>query len=161
MNMILAGLVFCVVVCVRTDFGCLSPCLWWFRVRLGCFELALVSGKSASWVLKCFVENCLAGVWFFCVVVCVEQIRVLVPVRLNCSDLQACWRVLAGRPLLASAVVVGTDGSLDVLGRQSGWVACFLVETGLFFGAPKGQLIPGFGWFFLCQRSVCLTWRDC
>ena len=27
LNMVLAGLVFCVVVCLRTDFGCLSPCL--------------------------------------------------------------------------------------------------------------------------------------
>ena len=53
-------------------------------------------------------------VWsgFLCVVVCVEQIWVLVPLR---SGLQAIWRVPAGRSPLAVAVVVGTDVPLDVV----------------------------------------------
>ena len=67
----------------------------------------------------------------------------LVPVRLSCSE--------------AVAVVVGTGVPLMFLGRHSGWVACFLVESGPFWGVPRGQLLPGFGWILLCQRSVCLS----
>ena len=43
----------------------------------------------------------------------------------------------------------GTDKPLDVLGHRSGWVACFLVEVGPFFGVPKGRLPPRFGWVLL------------
>ena len=90
----------------------------------------------------------LAGVWFFCVVVCLEQIRVLVPVRLSCSDLQTCWRVPASRPLLAGAVVAGTGVPLEVLRGVSpaGWRASWL----------KGQLLLGSAGFSFVSAQFAL-----
>ena len=80
-----------------------------------------------------------------CIVVCLEQIRVLVPARLVCSGFGPARSFL----------------QVDLFWPWPWWLGSVsLVEVGLFFEVSKGWLLPGVCWV-LCQRSVCRTWRDC
>ena len=64
------------------------------------------------------------------------MVSVLVgPIGAGLLWVSACRVVLAIQPLPGSD---RTGKPLDVLGHRSGWVACFLVEVGPFFGVPKG-----------------------
>ena len=68
--------------------------------------------------------------------------------------------VLSCRVVLIAQPLPGSDRTgepFDVLGHQSGWVACFLVEVGPFFGVPKRAASSKvrLGSPF-CQRSVAV-----
>ena len=83
--------------------------------------------------------------------------RVLVPVpvwwfqvRLDCSE-ASNLPMVSGR---STSSGYGVDGVLPGWSRPVFWSS----RSGALLA---GELLPGIGWFLLCQHSVCLTWRDC
>ena len=118
MNVDLAGLVFCVVFCVLRQIlgACPRACVV-FWVRLSC------SGAwNLSWLWQ-FNPPVSKVLWsgFVCVVACIKQIRVLVPLVLPFQFL-SIW----------------TCGC-------RGWISCFRLALGVLCGYTQGRASNG--WF--------------
>ena len=132
--------------------GCLSPCLCGSRLaweHAGC----VVWGADASLVSRLCCQTgpgCSWAVWssilrVCCVVVCVQQVRVLVPVRWSCSGFGP-----AGSSCRSTSSRCG----------RGGWVASLWSKLARFLECKKVGFVQVLLVSF-CQHSVCRTWRDC